>query len=507
MTVAVDLGSASVKVAADAHSEVRQSPAVDPELAVRVGTTVPLVRRDGPLVTTQPPHEAYVRGLAEAVDGMDAERVAIVAPDWWTKRARAMVEEALHGPGRFRLVSPAVCAARAAGAAHRLPASVAVLDVGAESSSATIVAADDGGHRVVGRPAVLHGQAGNHIDRRLMQHVLGWLSTDIEGFAPTDAQVAAAGGSLQSQVKAAKELLSVRPVATVTPDLPGSKAELRLVRAEFDEVIRETVDAIVGMLKANILLNAPDGVGAVLLTGGSVSIPLVPQVISAELGLPVILERDPSTLAVRGATTVELPEPERRHKRFRRRRDAGAAGIGPIHAPKPHVEPYVDTLVKPSSVPSAVPAGRHAASRQAARLPATAATEIVTETAGPKPDTFLDISRRQAEAVRPEGAQDSAHLVVETEPGPRARPTTRWASSSTTESSWDGARQVVVDGRGHFTLRVNERDQDVDMGARLASSSLTLILMGLHVFVTVTETGALVRDIVIDPDDHIVNDA
>lgn len=496
MTVAVDLGSASVKVAVDARSEVRLVPPIDPELTARVGTTVPVVRREGLLVTTQTPHEAYVRELASAVDGLDAERVAIVAPDWWTRRARTMVEEALHGPGRFELVSPAVCAARAAGAGRRLPTVVAVLDVGAESSSTTIVAADDGGHHVVGRPSVLHGQAGNHIDRRLMQHVLGWLSNDIQGYEPTDAEIAAAGRSLQDQVKAAKELLSVRPVATVTPDLPGSNVELRLVRSEFDEVIRETVDAIVGMLKANLLVNAPDGVGAVLLTGGSVSIPLLPQVISAELGLPVILEKEPSTLAVRGATTVELPEPEKRRGLFRRQRAAGPGGTGPIDAPKPHVEPYVDTLVKPSSGPKSVTAGRHVATGPAAEA----------GIAEPTPDTFLDISRRQAESVRLETGKESVHLVVETEPGPRARPTSRWASASATESSWNSSRQVHVDDRGHFTLRVNERDHDIDMGVGLASSSLTLILMGLHVFVTVTETGELVRDIVLDSNDFSPSD-
>ncbi len=199
-----------------------------------------------------------------------------------------------------------------------------MLDIGAESSSSTILDQDDGVHHVVGRPAVLHGQAGNHIDRRLMQLVLGWLSPEVLGHEPAGAAVAAAGQSLQTQVKAAKERLSTRPVATVTPQLPGANVELRLVRSEFDEVVRETVDAIVAMLRANIVVNSPEGVGAVLLTGGSVSIPLVTQVISAELGLPVILANDPATLAVRGAGTVEVPEPPEQRRWLRRRRRSAA---------------------------------------------------------------------------------------------------------------------------------------------------------------------------------------
>ncbi len=494
MTVAVDLGSGTVKVATDAGATIRLVPPVDPELAARVGTSAPLIRREGDLVITQAPHDAYVRAVATSLNGTTAASVAIVTPDWWTQRARAMVEQTLEAnePGRFQMVSPAAAAISAASENHRLPSTIAVLDIGAESSSSTILDKDDGVHRVVGRPAVLHGQAGNQIDRRLMQLVLGWLSPDVQGYEPTGAEIAAAGQSLQTQVKAAKERLSTRPVATVTPHLSGANVELRLVRSEFDEVVRETVDAIVAMLKANIVVNSPEGVEAVMLTGGSVSIPLVTQVISAELGLPVILENDPATLAVRGAATVEVPAPPQRRKWLPRRRHAARLAFEVENAPAPESEPWADPPSKPAPEASSKPPGRHVG-----REPAVAEVDHDPRR---RLDSFVDISRRQAAATQSESRQETAHLVVEAGDTSRSTQSARWASAPESESSWNSARRVYVDDHGHLHVKINDREHDLDLGMELSSTSVTLILMGLHVFVTVTETGELLRELMLNQD-------
>jgi actin-like ATPase involved in cell morphogenesis len=500
MTVAVDLGSDAVKVAAGDGSPVLLEHPIDPELAARVGTTVPLIRRNGSLVIMQTPHDAYVRAVATALDGKAAESVAVVAPDWWSKRAREVVEQTLkaHASGPFQLVSPAVAAIGASGENHRLPTTVAVLDIGAESSSATVVSAADGVLRVVGHPAVLHGRAGNDIDRRLMQHVLGWLRTG--GGYETDATLAEAGESLLTQVKAAKERLSTRPAATVKPDIAGSH-ELRLVRSEFDEVARETVDAIVAMLKACIETNAEEA-EAVLLTGGSVSIPLVTQVISVQVGLPVVLDNDPATLAVRGAATTEMPAaPKRRRWRLRHRRAGSAGHVFDLDdAPTPDSQPLPDSLPNPPPGPSP----KH-------RVEATAAdesdetapeSEVREAPAGngtaPRLGGFIERSRREGEAARPE--LGPVHLVVEKGDSPSSGRTVRWTSSPE-DTGWDSARHGHVDGEGQFRIRVNDRDYDVDMGTELASTPVTVLLVGLHVFVTASGSGAVLRELRLNPDD------
>jgi len=503
MTVAVDLGSGAVKLAGGLDTSVRLEDPVDPELAARVGTTVPLIRRDGGVVTTQAPHDAYVRAVATALDGIEAQSVAIVAPDWWSKRARDVVQQTFeaHASGPFQLVSPAIAAVRASRERHRIPTTVAVLDIGAESSSTTILTDVDGVRRVVGRPTVLHGQAGNDIDRRLMQHVLGWLSSAEHGFEPTDAEIAAAGTSLLAQVKVAKERLSTRPAATLRPYLPGANAELRLVRSEFDEVVRGTVDAIVAMLKASIETDASEDVEAVLLTGGSVSIPLVTQVISVQVGLPVVLDNDPATLAVRGATTTEMPAaPRRRGWRRRHRRARTARNVFDLNnAPMPDIEPLPDSLPDPPLGPSP----KH-------RVEATAADEsdeivpnsevregAVSDGSGPTLDTFIERSRSEGEATRPE--LGLVHLVVEPGDARSSSRTVRWTSTPE-DSGWDSARHAHVDSDGQFRLRVNDRDHEVDMGKELASTPVTVLLVGLHVFVTESGSGAVLRDLRLNPD-------
>ncbi len=506
MTVAVDLGSNAVKVVTGIGAPVILQPPIDPELAARVGTTVPLIRRDGSRVLTLAPHDAYVRAVATALEGIPAETVAIVIPDWWSTRARDVVEQTLeaHASGAFRVVSPAVAAVIASSERHRIPTTVAVLDVGAESSSTTILTEVEGVRGVVGRPAVLRGHAGTEIDRLLMHHVLGWLIPDGRGFESTDAEIAAAGQSLLKQVRAAKERLSTRPAATLTPDFPGANTELRLVRSEFDEVIGGTVEATVAMLKTSIETNASADVGAVLLIGGSVSIPLVTQVISVELGLPVILDDDPATLAVRGAAATEIPVAPQRRRRRRRHDKAGAARnvLDLNHAPVPDVEPFVDP--PPRSAPEPVPVLKAETTVPADQDEIVRDPEVPKVAAGhgaaPRLGGFIELSRRDAAATVPESAPPGpAHLVVETRDAPGSNRTARWTSEPE-GSEWNSARRTYVDDEGMFRLRVNGRDHEVDMGSELASTSVTVLLIGLHVFVTLTETGDLLRELVLDPE-------
>jgi hypothetical protein len=88
--------------------------------------------------------------------------------------------------------------------------------------------------------------------------------------------------------------------------------------------------------------------------------------------------------------------------------------------------------------------------------------------------------------------------VVETRDAPGSSRTARWTSEPE-GSEWNSARRTYVDDEGMFRLRVNGRDHEVDLGSELASTSVTVLLIGLHVFVTLTETGDLLRELVLDP--------
>ena len=213
MTVAVDLGSNAVKVVTGIGAPVILQPPIDPELAARVGTTVPLIRRDGSRVLTLAPHDAYVRAVATALDGIPAETVAIVIPDLWSTGAGTWRTDSRgsrireHSGWRHRRLPPSSHPS----ARHRIPTTVAVLDVGAESSSTTILTEVTESMAWSGVRAVLRGHAGTEIDRLRMHHVLGWLTPDGRGFESTDAEMASGRPVPSKQVKAAKEQLSTRP--------------------------------------------------------------------------------------------------------------------------------------------------------------------------------------------------------------------------------------------------------------------------------------------------------
>ncbi|MGA8851246.1 MAG: Hsp70 family protein [Aeromicrobium sp.] len=496
MTAAVDLGSSAVKVVDGVDAPVVRADGIGPEITARVGTTVPLMWRGSGCVLTQAPHEAYARAVATALVNTSAEFVTILVPDWWPMRARALAQQTLedHASGPFQLVSPALSAVEAARATHDLPATVAVLDIGAESSCASIVTGIGDLPHILGRPAVQHGRAGNDIDRLLMQHVLSWVAAG----DPTDPALAGAGRSLLAQVKAAKEQLSARPAASLITDLGGARTEVRLVRSDADAVVRETVDAIVTMLTACITSNGSDDVQAVLLTGGSVSIPLVTQIISVELGLPVVMDHDPATLAVRGAANIEMAvAPERRGWRRRRRTSNVACNVFDLrNAPAPASEPYLGPLRSASVERAAQAVLQLAESPDDVAGDSNKYVRAADDHSGRPSSRSKRNSRRKA-SVEP--ALANVRLVVETGPGPRPRQTATWTSVRE-GPGWKSARRAHVDDEGQFRLWVNDRDYEVNMGVEAASTTVTLILMGLHVFVTASETGQLLREMRLNPD-------
>ncbi|MDQ3152068.1 MAG: Hsp70 family protein, partial [Actinomycetota bacterium] len=85
--------------------------------------------------------------------------------------------------------------------------------------------------------------------------------------------------------------------------LPGVHTQVRLVRSEFEEMIRPAVEETVAALGRALGSAGLDagGLDAVLLVGGSSRIPLIAQLVSAELGRPVAVDADPKTTTATGA--------------------------------------------------------------------------------------------------------------------------------------------------------------------------------------------------------------
>ncbi len=337
MSIGIDLGSSAAKMATGAGVRSMRG-LVDPELSARMGTTAPVVRHVGNALSLCSPHESYVLALSRVLgETPNPEDVTVVVPDWWSPRAQHMVTRTLAAqyPGTARLVGAAPAAVRAISSTRPfVDPVVAVLDLGAACTSATVVVDHDADEpQVAGEPMVLHGRGGDRLDALLLHHVFETMAAGGWSGDRLDPDILPAARTFHTDIRAAREQFSTRPVVRLTPQVPGLESELRLVRAEFEDVARPVIGEIVAMLTACIAASGVD-VTAVMLVGGCAPTPLLTQMISVEVGLPVLLDDEPASAAARGAMRFDVDH-SGRNKRSRRgaERKSGRAGRRPPTRP------------------------------------------------------------------------------------------------------------------------------------------------------------------------------
>ena len=150
---------------------------------------------------------------------------------------------------------------------------------------------------------------------------------------------------------------------------PSLQTEVRLTRGEFETMIRPSVASTIASLQralesADI---SAEQVDTVLLVGGSSRIPLVSQMVSAELGRPTSVDAHPKHAIVLGAASLAEPPA----------RAAGPGAPGPAHtsvfptsgAPFRTPVPRVGPRTPPGGIPvggSGRPASTPAAGRATA---------------------------------------------------------------------------------------------------------------------------------------------
>ncbi|MGR6966742.1 Hsp70 family protein [Geodermatophilus sp. URMC 61] len=269
-------------------------------LVARVGDPVPVYAGGRPVPAAELVADAVrcVRGLAAEQEGRpDAWTVVTVPPSWaghrWATLAAALTAA---GVPRFSLVSSAVAAVAAHVAAGDLPPepTVAVYDLGAGSLDTALVG--PGPDRPLVQLAVPPAPlpwGGRDVDDAVLAHVL-----DCLGAPPGDAR------ALRGACREAKEALSTATVARVATD--GPDGPVRLTREELDEVlagpVRGSAEALAATVAAAGL--SPTDVDAVVLAGGGVRVPLVAEVLSDELGRPLVVGGDPALTPALGAATL-----------------------------------------------------------------------------------------------------------------------------------------------------------------------------------------------------------
>ncbi|SFR01886.1 Hsp70 protein [Lentzea waywayandensis] len=235
-------------------------------------------------------------------------RVAVAHPAAWGPHRleslrRAGLPDALFVP------APQAAAVAYDEQARLEPGSViAVYDLGGGGFEAAVVRKLADSWVLAGRPEESE-VGGLDFDEAVFAHVvesLEWDSLDTE-----NPVVLAAVADLRRACTAAKEQLSSDTEVRIPVAVPGISArEVRLTRAEFEEMIRPALtETTATLLRA--LQNAgttANELAAVLLVGGSARIPLVTQEVSALLGRSVTPAFE-GMVAVGAALSARVREP------------------------------------------------------------------------------------------------------------------------------------------------------------------------------------------------------
>jgi molecular chaperone DnaK len=302
--VPLPLGEGPVAAAVGDDGRVALVPADGtarrPPLVARVGDPVPVYAggRAAPAAELVAEAVQRVRVLAAEQEGRpDAWTVVTVPPSWAGYRCTTLAA-ALTAAGvpRFSLVSSAVAAVAAHVVAGDLPPepTVAVYDLGAGSLDTAVVG--PGPDRPLAHLAVPPAPlpwGGRDVDDVVLTHVL-----DCLGAPAGDAR------ALRGACRAAKEALSTATVVRVAVDEPD--APVRLTRDELDEDLAGPVRASAEALAATVAAAGldPADLDAVVLAGGGVRVPLVAEVLSDELGRPLVVGGDPALTPALGAAAL-----------------------------------------------------------------------------------------------------------------------------------------------------------------------------------------------------------
>lgn len=273
----------------------------------RVGDPVPIRAGDG---SAHEPVEltataigclaAQARSMTGVQEGAGTSLVVGHPPGWTPHTVDVLVRTMRDAGHEIVAVPEPVAAVRWAAAAHRLSGDTTVLvyDLGAGGLTLSVVR-----DAAMPAPALRTSDiACAEFDLLLMRYVLANTprGNDIDPFDPAlEGELTA----LRARCRKAKEELSTHTSTVVAVHLESGGCRVRVVRDEFEELLRPPLRASLGLIRdavhrAGLTLGDLD---RVLLTGGGAAIPLVAELISAELALPVTCAPEPGTTSARGA--------------------------------------------------------------------------------------------------------------------------------------------------------------------------------------------------------------
>ncbi|HEY6797737.1 MAG TPA: Hsp70 family protein, partial [Kineosporiaceae bacterium] len=314
---------------AAARRAVVEPDRVAREFKRRLGDATPLLLGGVPYRAEQLMAE-QLRALVAAVTEREGEaphRLTVSHPANWGPFKTDLLGQAVALAGvrvPVSFLTEPEAAAVSYARRERLAAgeTVAVYDLGGGTFDAAVLRHASGGFAILGHPEGIERLGGIDIDAAVFGHVARAVGAPLVDLDEDDAAAVAAVGRLRAECVAAKEALSTDLDTVIPVLLPGYSGEVRLTRAELEAIVRPSLyDSIEALRRALRSADVqPDELAAVLLVGGSSRMPLVAELVSAELGRPVAVDAHPKHAIALGAAWVA---------------GEGAGGGSPREAPTP----------------------------------------------------------------------------------------------------------------------------------------------------------------------------
>ncbi|TWP44502.1 Hsp70 family protein [Lentzea tibetensis] len=261
--------------------------------------------------------------------GEELEEVRLTHPAQWgpTRRNVLLSAARLAGMSPDLVLVPEPVAAASHYAQLAVGQALAVYDLGAGTFDVAIVGATQNGYTVLADDG-LPDLGGVDVDQSLLEHIGRLIAHKNPSvwqrmLRPESTADRRARRALQEDVRAAKETLSRHPQTEVP--MPEPFEDVLVTRSDLEALIRADLSRSTDLLAATIRATGmtPDQLAGVYLVGGSSRIPLVAQMIAAQVGVvPTTLDQ-PETAVALGAHVVPKD----------------SISLRTEDAPKKHVEP------------------------------------------------------------------------------------------------------------------------------------------------------------------------